>query len=83
MQRDNALTNGYALKTPNNQQVVLYRQDADSVFVDLSGFEGQLFAVAVDAAKAYKELPLEGLKREEQAIALPYKSDWAVAVGEF
>ena len=83
MQRDNAMTNGYALKTPDNRQLVLYRQDADSVFVDLSAFDGRLSAVAVDAGKAYKELPLETLKREKQMIALPYKSDWAVAVGEF
>lgn len=83
MQRDNSLTNGYGLQTPDNRQLVIYRQDADSVFVDLSAFEGRLSAVAVDAGKPYKELPIENLRPEKQVLSLPCKSDWAIAVGEF
>ena len=81
MQRANALTDGYALKTPDNKHYVFYQEDASSIRLNLSGMAGLQPAVAVDTKKPYTEISLGILDATSQQWAAPYISDWAIAVG--
>ena len=83
MERANALTDGCALKTPGIERLVLYKENADTIDVDLSGMPRPAGAVAVDTAKDYEEIDLGVLDARQQTLRLPYQSDWAVAVGAF
>ncbi len=83
MVRANELTDGYALRTPDRRRFVFYREDAAAIAVDLTKAPAPLPAVAVDAAKAYKEIDLGKLTPGKHTLKLPRKSDWAVAVGTF
>ncbi len=75
-------TDTYVLKGAHDC-LVCYRENADSIKVDLSGLDGPQSAVAVDTKKAYAEIDLKTLPNTSQTIGLPYVSDWAVAVGNF
>jgi len=77
------ITDGTCLARPKRTHYVFYKEDAGSVRMDLSGMSGPQPAVAVDALKPYKELPLGRLKPAKQSWKAPYSSDWAVAIGPF
>lgn len=80
---DNSITNGYALADGNNDQYIVYSEDASSINVNLSGMAGPHPAVAVDAKAAYQEIDLGTLEATNQTITLPSTSDWAIAIGTF
>ena len=71
------------LVTPEGTHAIVYREDTDVVRLDLGGMGGRLRAVAVDAKKPYEEVELGALAPEAQTWEAPYRSDWAVAVGEW
>lgn len=79
----NNLTDGYCLKSADNQHYVFYKESASSIQMDLSGMAGAQPSVAVDAKKEYVEISLGTLKPANQTWAAPYRSDWAIAVGLF
>ena len=83
MVRDNGITNGYGLRRPTNRHYVLYRENTNSIQVDLSGMSGNQPAVAVDTKKTYSEINLGTLTASNQTINLPSSSDWVIAVGDF
>ena len=83
MVRANALTDGACLRRPTRRHFVFYREDATSIRLDLSGMPAPQPAVAVDALKPYGELDLGRLPPKKQTWQAPYKSDWAIAVGEW
>ena len=83
LERDNSITDGLALKTPENARFVFYKEDTDSVQMDLSSTGSARRAVAVDTKAAYAEIDLGMLAAETQTVQLPGLSDWAVAVGTF
>ncbi|MFO7956095.1 MAG: DUF5060 domain-containing protein [Candidatus Brocadiia bacterium] len=83
MERRNDLTDGVCLHWPDGPGLVFYREDATEISLDLSGMDGPLPAIAVDACKPYEELDLGDLPPERQTWEAPYASDWAVAVGRF
>ncbi len=81
MQPDNDLTDGYCLITSDESRAIFYKENTDKIRMNLSGFNGKLSAVAVDAKKNYKELPVS-ISQSDMTWGAPYSSDWAVAVGE-
>jgi hypothetical protein len=83
MVRDNALTDGACLRTPDGLQLVFYKEDSDGIRLKLPRSASLQAAVAVDAKKPYKEIDLGVLDAESHRIKLPYGSDWAIAVGRF
>jgi hypothetical protein len=86
MERANQLSsnsNTRILKTPDNQNFVLYRENANSIQINLSSASGPLTAVAVNTKNAYQEINLGMLSPTNQTISLPSTSDWAVAIGTF
>ena len=80
---DNSLTDGYCLRTSDGKNYVFYKEDADSIRLDLSKLAGKGEVVAVDAKKAYQETKVGVLSSKKQVWKAPYVSDWAIAVGNF
>jgi hypothetical protein len=76
-------TDTRVLLSRDASSLVLYRETADVMHVDLSSMPGPQPAVAVDTKKAYSEIRLDDLQPEAQTIELPAVSDWVVAVGCF
>ena len=80
MIRDNSITDGVCMKVPN-KLLIFYKEDADSIKMNLSELKDIFDAVAVDTRKKYKELRLSSLSAQPNQIFIaPYKSDWAIAV---
>jgi len=83
MQRANHLSKGgYVLSVRSKEHCVFYHEDTQSVRMDLSGMPAAQPAVAVDAKKEYKEVKIGMLSAKEHVWTPPYRSDWAIAVGE-
>lgn len=85
MVRDNRLTDGFCLKVPG-KLMVFYKEDTESLQMDLSELstvaEDTHPPVAVDTQKEYKEIEIHGLEAlSGQVFQAPYRSDWAIAVG--
>ena len=60
---------------------IFYKEDTDSIRMDLSELSGVIRAVAVDTRSSYREIGLEGLRvAPDQLFRAPGRSDWAVAV---
>jgi len=83
MLRDNSITDGVCLKTPDREHFIFYKEKAGSISIDLSEMHSAQPAVAMDALKPYEEINCGQLEAKEQTWQAPYKSDWAIAVGKF
>ena len=80
MVRDNRLTDGVCLKV-HGKLTVFYKEDTNSIRMDLAELSGRVRAVAVDTRHQYKEIEISGLEAQPaQIFKAPYQSDWAVAV---
>ena len=80
MLRDNSITDGFCLKI-RGKLLVFYKEDTDSVKMNLGEFQGSFRAVAVDTKSAYKEIEITDLKPDTgQLFKAPARSDWAIAV---
>ncbi|MEA3225909.1 MAG: hypothetical protein U9Q07_08155, partial [Planctomycetota bacterium] len=78
--RDNSLTDGVCLKVPG-KMLVFYKENIESIGMDLSELQGTIQAIAVDTCRDYKEITIEGLQaKPNQLFKAPVRSDWAVAV---
>jgi hypothetical protein len=78
--RDNSLTDGVCLKVPGKLEI-FYKEDTDSIRMDLSELSGVIHGVAVDTRSSYREIELEGLRAvPDQLIRAPGRSDWAAAI---
>jgi hypothetical protein len=83
MQRANSLSNGaHVLSTPSKSHCVFYGENASSIHMDLSGMPGAQRAIAVDTKRQYKEIKIAALSAKEHVWKAPYRSDWAIAVGD-
>lgn len=86
MSRCNDLTNtnnSVCLKRGTNTDYLFYGEDIDSMQMNLSGMAGAQTAVAVDAIGNYSEINLGSLNPINQTWNAPYRSDWAIAIGNF
>lgn len=83
MRAANNLTDGFALKTNNNTHFVFYKENTDSIQMNLSSMSGAQNAVAVDTKRSYREVSIGTLNPENTNWDAPYSSDWAIAVGSF
>jgi hypothetical protein len=80
MVRDNRLTDGVCLKVPG-RLMVFYRENAESIRMDLGKMKGRVQGIAIDTKQRHKEIQIDGLKAESrQRFDAPHRSDWAVAV---
>jgi hypothetical protein len=83
MVRCNNLTDGMCLRDSAKSNYVFYKEDSASIHMDLSGMTGSQHAIAVDARGSYQEIELGSLNASDQTWNAPYRSDWAIAVGNF
>jgi hypothetical protein len=83
MVRDNGLTDGVCLRTPEGDRLVFYKEDAASIRIDLGDGREIPEAIAVDTKKPYEEIPVANVDSRSDSWITPYRSDWAVAVGPF
>ncbi|MGD8500708.1 MAG: hypothetical protein PVJ86_08670, partial [Phycisphaerales bacterium] len=78
--RDNSLTDGVCLKVPG-KLMVFYKEDTDSIQMNISELQKAVEGIAVDTCRSYKEIGLDGLKAKPgQIFKAPRRSDWAVTV---
>jgi hypothetical protein len=85
MTRENSLSNDKntkVLKIKNNNYI-FYREDSDSLHMNLSRMISSQPAIAVDTKLAYEEISLGILTPDNHRWQAPYVSDWAIAVGQF
>lgn len=68
------------LASPDGR-AVFYREDAESIQLDLSGRDGPQTASAVDTTREYAEIELGILEPGQHTWNAPRRSDWAIAVG--
>jgi hypothetical protein len=71
-----------AIKTGDGR-IIFYTEDSESIQIDLTGHDAAQPAIAVDTAGEYIEIDLGNLAPEKHSVALPRRSDWAIAVGTF
>ena len=71
------------LSIPDGSKAVIYQEDTEQIEINLKASPGKINAVAVDTKKAYKEISLGKIKGKDYTWKAPYKSDWAIAVGNF
>jgi hypothetical protein len=61
--------------------LVFYKEDTNSIRMDLSELKGEIEVMAVNTYLDYKEIAISGLKPERaQIFKAPVRTDWAVAV---
>lgn len=68
---------------PHGKHAIIYREDCNLVRLQLQDMNGEQPAIAVDARKPYKEIELGNYSPGVQTWQAPYRSDWAVAIGDF
>ncbi len=81
--RCNELTDAVALRTPDHSGYLVYAEETDAVWLDLSAMTPQMPAVAVDTLLPYAEVDIGPLSTGTQTWIAPYRSDWALAIGTF
>jgi hypothetical protein len=83
--RANTLTDGKALKDDSSDHYLFYKENTNSVDMDLSGASGALPCVAIDTTVAYSEVTtgLGTCTATDQTWTAPSTTDWVIAVGEF
>jgi len=71
------------LMVPGGSHAIVYREDTDIVRLNLTRLEGTQPAVAIDTKKPYEEIEIEAIEPGTRTWEAPYRSDWAIAVGEY
>lgn len=79
---DNLITDGVCLRDPNHQTYLIYKENTDTVSLDLSQIKTPFKAIAVDTKKAYQEIEIESRSNALQNWQAPYVSDWAIAISK-
>jgi hypothetical protein len=74
---------GMLVLRSGKRHVVFYRENADSVHLDLSWMDGPQPVVAVDTTRKHAELHLGTFEPAAHVWQFAYRSDWAVAAGSF
>ena len=83
METCNELSNGYCLADPAKDSYLFYRENTNFIEIDLSQESSNLKAVLIDTKKDYEELGPCIISPASHTWDMPYRSDWAVAVGTF
>ncbi len=71
------------LRNPANTHFVFYKENTDSVGMNLAKMQKSNSAVAVDTKSHYKEVDMGMLLPGKYNWKAPYKSDWVIAIGEY
>lgn len=81
LDRCNNLTNGYCLRNSSNTQFIFYRENVNSISLNLSGMGSSQPFVAVNTVSGDQ---ITGtFQPGQQTWNAPTTSDWAIAVGDW
>lgn len=83
LHRDNSITDGVCLRRSSGDGYLFYKEDTDSLRMDLTKMGRPQKAVAVDTLRPYDEIEIGELAAKHHVWRTRYRSDWAVAVGSF
>lgn len=75
MQPDNELTDGYCLQSSSGRQFVFYKEDTNSIQLDLRAMKGPQSAIVIDTMKGYKKIDIGRLTAKKLTWNAPYESD--------
>nr|WP_286669000.1 T9SS type A sorting domain-containing protein [Fodinibius salicampi] len=81
-ERNNSLTDGYALSTPSKNKLIFYKESTSSIDMDLTGVTVES-AVAVDTRAApYTEINITSniISNSQITWMAPNSSDWVIAI---
>lgn len=81
-QTNNNLSNGYTLSTKDSENIIIYKEDTDSIIFNSEIDLSDQSIVAIDTKLEYNEINISQDISQNNWKA-PYTSDWAIAVGEF
>ncbi len=70
------------LFTPGNKKIILYTENTNQIDLQKITSTPKGPVIAVDTKRPYKELHIS-LQEGGQHWKAPYKSDWAIAIGDF
>jgi len=68
------------LRDPDHRRYLIYKENTNTVHLDLSAQPEPIRAIAVDAQKPYAEIDLGLLSPDKQIWKAPNTSDWAIAL---
>lgn len=71
------------LMVPGGTHAIVYREDTRRVRLNLRRLDEAQPVIALDTKKTYQEIEVGTLKPGEHTWKAPYRSDWAIAVGEY
>ena len=78
--RARSLTDGVCLKVPG-KLLIFYKEDTDSIQMNLSELQKVIQGIAVDTCRSYKEIEIDfSTSRPDQIFKAPGRSDWVVTV---
>jgi len=77
----NVAYSGNVFDVSAKEHCVFYKENTESIRMDLSGMSGAQPAIAVDTKKQYDEIEIGRLSTGQHVWKAPYRSDWAIAVG--
>ena len=80
LQIDNAISDGYVLRTPEFAKVIVYKENSESLELNLSNASTEAQARMIDTKKEYDERSIGVLKPTAHKLKFPYVSDWVVVV---
>ncbi len=78
MKVNNRISNGYGLVDSSVQRIIIYKEETDSLSIDLSLFSDTIKVIAVNTKGPYEEIELPSLINDTVDISLPMVSDWAL-----
>jgi len=84
--RDNNLSNGFVLKDIiSNKHFIVYKESTNEITLDMSNItiSVPLPVIAVDTKLEYQSIVTGAWGAGNQTWTAPYKSDWALAIGDF
>jgi hypothetical protein len=80
MVRNNTISNGHALASPQARLLVIYKEGTQSIQIQLPDPKKLQRMLCVDTQKVYEEIPLPLSRLRQGKLKLPYVSDWVVVM---
>lgn len=80
--RDSVISDGFGLRTTDNSGYIIYKEDADSIWINMETLKHISKIYAVDTKQSYSEIKVDNIN-ENNFWKAPYFSDWVLVIGHF
>jgi len=68
------------LRSIDNQRFIFYKENCDSIRMNLSSMAGPHSVIAIDTRSEYREIYIGSLDPKDQTWSVPYMSDWVIVI---